>query len=60
VLGTDTVPVGRARVVVGRKQIATAPHTTDVVRCDRLWEESARLVGLPTDLSAEKGEAAER
>jgi NAD(P)-dependent dehydrogenase (short-subunit alcohol dehydrogenase family) len=32
---------------VKRKAVLTAPHTTDVARCDRLWEESARLVGLP-------------
>ena len=34
------------RFFVDRKQVATAPHTTDVARCDRLWDESARLVGL--------------
>ncbi|GAA3763418.1 SDR family oxidoreductase [Plantactinospora mayteni] len=31
---------------VKRRQVSTAPHTTDVARCDRLWDESARLVGL--------------
>jgi NAD(P)-dependent dehydrogenase (short-subunit alcohol dehydrogenase family) len=31
---------------VKRRQVPTAPHTTDPARCDRLWEESARLVGL--------------
>ncbi|GAA1697107.1 SDR family oxidoreductase [Fodinicola feengrottensis] len=31
---------------VKRKQVPTAPHTTDKARCDRLWDESARLVGL--------------
>lgn len=31
---------------VKREQVTTAPHTTDVARCDRLWDESARLVGL--------------
>lgn len=29
-----------------RTQVETAPHTRDVARCDRLWDESARLVGL--------------
>jgi NAD(P)-dependent dehydrogenase (short-subunit alcohol dehydrogenase family) len=32
---------------VGRQAVATADHTTDRERCRRLWEESARLVGLP-------------
>ncbi|MEU9287152.1 hypothetical protein AB0D57_21160 [Streptomyces sp. NPDC048275] len=35
---------------VNRKQVPTAPHTTDVHRCDRLWNENARLVGLPPEL----------
>lgn len=30
-----------------RTPVETAPHTTDIARCDRLWEESARLTGLP-------------
>jgi NAD(P)-dependent dehydrogenase (short-subunit alcohol dehydrogenase family) len=34
------------RFFVNRTQVATAPHTTDIARCDRLWDESARLVGL--------------
>jgi NAD(P)-dependent dehydrogenase (short-subunit alcohol dehydrogenase family) len=34
------------RFFVQRKQVTTAPHTTDPARCDRLWDESARLVGL--------------
>lgn len=34
------------RFFVGREQVTTAPHTTDTARCDRLWNESARLVGL--------------
>ncbi|MCI2420876.1 SDR family NAD(P)-dependent oxidoreductase [Saccharopolyspora sp. K220] len=38
------------RFFVNRKQVPTAPHTTDVHRCDRLWNESARLVGLPPEL----------
>jgi NAD(P)-dependent dehydrogenase (short-subunit alcohol dehydrogenase family) len=29
-----------------RKEVETAPHTTDVARCDRLWDASAHLVGL--------------
>ncbi|MPZ80218.1 MAG: SDR family NAD(P)-dependent oxidoreductase [Actinophytocola sp.] len=35
------------RYFVRRKEVTTAPHTTDVTRQDRLWDESARLVGLP-------------
>jgi NAD(P)-dependent dehydrogenase (short-subunit alcohol dehydrogenase family) len=35
---------------VKRKAVATAPHTTDAARCDRLWDESARLVGQPATL----------
>ncbi|MDJ1135842.1 SDR family NAD(P)-dependent oxidoreductase [Streptomyces iconiensis] len=31
---------------VAREQVATAPHTTDPDRCDRLWNQSADLVGL--------------
>jgi NAD(P)-dependent dehydrogenase (short-subunit alcohol dehydrogenase family) len=31
---------------VKREQVQTAPHTTDPERCERLWEESARLTGL--------------
>lgn len=38
------------RFFVNRKQVPTAPHTTDVTRCDRLWNESARLVSLPPEL----------
>jgi NAD(P)-dependent dehydrogenase (short-subunit alcohol dehydrogenase family) len=34
------------RFFVKRRQVTTAPHTTDPERCDRLWDESARLVGL--------------
>jgi NAD(P)-dependent dehydrogenase (short-subunit alcohol dehydrogenase family) len=29
-----------------RTRVRTAPHTTDPARSDRLWDESARLVGL--------------
>jgi NAD(P)-dependent dehydrogenase (short-subunit alcohol dehydrogenase family) len=35
------------RFFVDREAVDTAPHTTDVERCDRLWDESARLAGLP-------------
>jgi NAD(P)-dependent dehydrogenase (short-subunit alcohol dehydrogenase family) len=31
---------------VKRERVQTAPHTTDPERCDRLWDESARLTGL--------------
>jgi hypothetical protein len=32
---------------VDRARVETAPHTTDIERCERLWNESARLVCLP-------------
>lgn len=32
---------------VKRRPVPTAPHTTDESRCDHLWDQSARLVGLP-------------
>jgi len=35
------------RFFVERQAVATADHTTDVGRCDRLWNDSARLTGLP-------------
>lgn len=35
------------RFFFDRTIVETAPHTTDAGRCDRLWEESARLTGLP-------------
>ncbi len=35
------------RFFLDRKPVETAPHTTDPARCERLWEESARLTGLP-------------
>ena len=35
---------------VDRTPVQTAPHTTDRGRCDRLWERSAQLCGLPPDL----------
>jgi NAD(P)-dependent dehydrogenase (short-subunit alcohol dehydrogenase family) len=34
------------RFYVERRAVPTAPHTTDEARCDRLWDESARLTGL--------------
>ncbi|MFD0856180.1 hypothetical protein ACFQ07_28330, partial [Actinomadura adrarensis] len=34
---------------VKRQAVETAQHTTDPERVERLWQESARLVGLPTD-----------
>lgn len=35
------------RFFVARRAVATAPHTTDPARVERLWEQSAELVGLP-------------
>jgi NAD(P)-dependent dehydrogenase (short-subunit alcohol dehydrogenase family) len=32
---------------VDRQVATTAPHTTDPVRCQQLWNHSARLTGLP-------------
>ena len=32
---------------VDRTPVETAPHTTDTQRCNRPWNDSARLVGLP-------------
>ena len=32
---------------VDRTPVDTAPHTTDIERCERLWNGSAHLVGLP-------------
>jgi NAD(P)-dependent dehydrogenase (short-subunit alcohol dehydrogenase family) len=40
------------RFFVERRQVQTAPHTTDAARCDRLWNQSARLVGLSEHLLA--------
>jgi hypothetical protein len=34
------------RDFVEREQVAAASHSTGIARCDRLWDESARLVGL--------------
>jgi NAD(P)-dependent dehydrogenase (short-subunit alcohol dehydrogenase family) len=41
------------RFFVERAAVPTAPHTTDVARTDRLWDASAALVGLPTDMSVD-------
>ncbi|MBO0839319.1 MAG: SDR family NAD(P)-dependent oxidoreductase [Sciscionella sp.] len=38
------------RFFVHRKEVRTAEHTTDRARCDRLWDISADLVGLPRAL----------
>jgi NAD(P)-dependent dehydrogenase (short-subunit alcohol dehydrogenase family) len=38
------------RFFVDRQAVDTAPHTTEARRCDRLWDESARLVGISTNL----------
>jgi NAD(P)-dependent dehydrogenase (short-subunit alcohol dehydrogenase family) len=35
------------RFFVKRRAVETAPHTTAPERLERLWRESARLVGLP-------------
>jgi NAD(P)-dependent dehydrogenase (short-subunit alcohol dehydrogenase family) len=35
------------RFFLDRKPVETAAHTTDPARCERLWQESARLAGLP-------------
>ncbi len=35
------------RFFVRRKEVRTAPHTTDQARLDQLWNQSAELVGLP-------------
>lgn len=35
------------RFYVKRREVPTAAHTTDPDRVERLWRESARLVGLP-------------
>jgi NAD(P)-dependent dehydrogenase (short-subunit alcohol dehydrogenase family) len=39
------------RFYVRRTAVTTAPHTTDLARCDRLWDESARLSGVPSVLA---------
>jgi len=47
-LTTDTELEGvTGRFFVRRKEVHTAPHTTDGARLDLLWNESAQLVGLP-------------
>ncbi|WP_433286798.1 SDR family NAD(P)-dependent oxidoreductase [Pseudonocardia sp. CA-142604] len=43
------------RFFVDRRAVETAPHTTDPDRTDRLWSESAALVGLPINLGCAHG-----
>jgi NAD(P)-dependent dehydrogenase (short-subunit alcohol dehydrogenase family) len=43
------------RFFVDRRVVDTALHTTDPTRTDRLWNESATLVGLPVDLAGDHG-----
>jgi NAD(P)-dependent dehydrogenase (short-subunit alcohol dehydrogenase family) len=38
------------RFFVRREAVDTAPHTIDISRCDQLWDASARLVSLSTEL----------
>ncbi|PSL05922.1 NAD(P)-dependent dehydrogenase (short-subunit alcohol dehydrogenase family) [Haloactinopolyspora alba] len=38
------------RFFVKRRAVSTARHTTDPARCDRLWDETARLVGEPAGI----------
>jgi NAD(P)-dependent dehydrogenase (short-subunit alcohol dehydrogenase family) len=46
-LATSTEVTGvTGEFFVERAEVTTAPHTTDVARGERLWEESARLTGL--------------
>lgn len=35
---------------VRRKAVPTASHTTDIARCDRLWDLSAHLTDLPAEM----------
>jgi NAD(P)-dependent dehydrogenase (short-subunit alcohol dehydrogenase family) len=35
------------RFFVDRQPVETAPHTTDPARCALLWEQTARLTGMP-------------
>lgn len=39
------------RYYVRRRPVATAPHTTDEARCDRLWDISADMVGMDRSMS---------
>ena len=51
-LATSTETEGvSGRFYVRRTAVATAPHTTDAARCDLLWDESARLSGMPSALA---------
>ncbi|OFB39284.1 hypothetical protein CcI156_05410 [Frankia sp. CcI156] len=38
------------RFFVRHETVITASHTTDVARCNQLWDAGARLVGLPSEL----------
>ncbi|HEX4814563.1 MAG TPA: SDR family NAD(P)-dependent oxidoreductase [Nonomuraea sp.] len=47
-LAVSPVAAGaNGRFYVDRVPVRTAPHTTDVARCERLWHATAALVGLP-------------
>ncbi|MFF3574190.1 SDR family NAD(P)-dependent oxidoreductase [Nocardia jiangxiensis] len=47
-LATSPEPDGvTGRFFVRRREVRTAPHTTDPARLDRLWDISAALTGLP-------------
>ncbi|MFC7331314.1 SDR family NAD(P)-dependent oxidoreductase [Marinactinospora rubrisoli] len=48
--GSPEVAGVSGRFFVRRRMVETAAHTTDVARCDALWEASARLTGLPVEL----------
>lgn len=37
------------RFYVDRLPVDTADHTTDTDRCDRLWQRSAQLAGMPAE-----------
>ncbi|MDQ7908042.1 SDR family NAD(P)-dependent oxidoreductase [Phytohabitans sp. ZYX-F-186] len=52
-LATSTAVEGvTGRFFVKRRAVRTAPHTTAPERVERLWRESARLVGLPAESEA--------
>jgi NAD(P)-dependent dehydrogenase (short-subunit alcohol dehydrogenase family) len=54
-LATSPDVVGvTGRFFVKRKEVMTAAHTTDAARCDQLWDESARLTGLPESMQPTK------
>lgn len=39
------------RFFVDREQVETAEHTIDSARCDRLWDTTAQLLGMPSELT---------